>query len=317
MADALISLGSNLGDRGELLNKAVARLQSRGGIEVAAISRWYATTPVGGPSGQPDYLNGAARLRTTLNADALLDELFSVEAELGRQRSARWSARTVDLDLLLHGQQIRDTPRLSLPHPRMAFRRFVLQPAAEVGGDMVDPQTGWTIARLLEHLDATPDYLAVSGHDAVQAQRIVRQVAQALSCQLALRPPVSDAIGSSGQSMAANLESLSQLAELVASFDVRRCVISDFWFDSVWFKIRQLAFAIGNESDLQLLRNLKAKVAPPKLLVLLSDPSDAADVDLRDYVRHEYRRPTLILNAPSDEVAVMEISAAMQAMRRS
>lgn len=317
MADALISLGSNLGDRGELLNKAVNRLSSLDGIEVAKVSRWYATTPIGGPPNQPDYLNGAARLRTTLNPAALLEELLSVEAELGRQRSARWSARTVDLDLLLHGQQIRETPRLSLPHPRMAFRRFVLQPAMEVGGDMVDPLTGWTIARLLEHLQLTPDYLAVSGRDAIQVQRIVRQVAEVSGCQMALRPSISDAAGSSGQSMAANLESFSRLAESVGSLDGCRCAISDFWFDAEWLEVSQLAIATGNESDLRTLRSWKAEVTPPKLMVLLSDPSDAADVCLRNYIRDEYRRPTLILNSPSDEVAVMEISAAMQAMRRS
>ena len=118
---------------------------------------------VGGPEGQRPYLNGALLLETSLEPEALLTRLLQIEAELGRCRSTRWDQRTIDLDLLLYDSLVVRSPELELPHPRMAVRRFVLEPAAEVAGSMVHPTIGWSVDRLLEHLCSATPYAAIVG----------------------------------------------------------------------------------------------------------------------------------------------------------
>jgi len=159
----LISLGSNVGDRRDAILSSAAILAADPRIEHLQLSRLHQTEPVGGPGGQDAFLNAAARLETSLSAEGLLALLHRVENELGRRRDERWGPRTLDLDLLLYGGEVRKSAELTVPHPRMAWRRFVLAPAAEVAAEMTHPTTGWAVADLLAHLDATPYYLALTG----------------------------------------------------------------------------------------------------------------------------------------------------------
>jgi 2-amino-4-hydroxy-6-hydroxymethyldihydropteridine diphosphokinase len=154
MAWCLLALGSNLGDRAELLCRAIDALSRLPHTRLTARSSWHETQPQGGPPGQGPFLNGAALLSTTLSPEALSSELLRIETALGRVRGERWGPRTIDLDLLLYDHEMRDAPELTLPHPRMASRRFVLAPAVEVAPWMVHPTSGWTIAQLLANLDA-------------------------------------------------------------------------------------------------------------------------------------------------------------------
>ncbi|HLP08762.1 MAG TPA: 2-amino-4-hydroxy-6-hydroxymethyldihydropteridine diphosphokinase [Opitutaceae bacterium] len=131
MTTAYIALGSNLGERAAHLRGALAALQRDGEVRVVAQSAVYETAPVGGPA-QPDYLNMVVAVETELGADPLLERCLAVEAEHGRVRRERWGPRTLDLDLLCYGEIARATERLTLPHPRMAERAFVLVPLAEV-----------------------------------------------------------------------------------------------------------------------------------------------------------------------------------------
>ncbi len=189
MSLCLIGLGSNQGNRQAILDAAVARLAAHPQINVVAASAWRETAPVGGPPGQPRFLNGALTLRTSLGPPELLALLQCVETELGRERAERWGPRTIDLDLLLYDDAVLNTPALVIPHPRMACRRFVLEPAAEVAGAMLHPTIGWTVARLLEHLNAARRYVAVTGPIAAGKTQLVERLAAALSAQAIMERP--------------------------------------------------------------------------------------------------------------------------------
>ncbi|MGE3809498.1 MAG: 2-amino-4-hydroxy-6-hydroxymethyldihydropteridine diphosphokinase [Gemmataceae bacterium] len=146
---AYIALGSNLGDRQATLDQAVARLRSTPGITVKKVSSYVETEPVGGPPGQDKYLNAAAELEIALSPRALLDQLLHIEAELGRVRSEPNAPRTLDLDLLLYGDQVIDEPGLQVPHPRLHERVFVLQPLAEIAPGVRHPRLGRSVHGLL------------------------------------------------------------------------------------------------------------------------------------------------------------------------
>jgi 2-amino-4-hydroxy-6-hydroxymethyldihydropteridine diphosphokinase len=139
---AFVGLGANLGDREATLRAALDALGDEVGIEVVAVSTLRETEPVG-VGEQPLYLNGAAELETTRTAPELLDRLLAVERRFGRVRSAgEHGPRKVDLDLLLFGDEVIDEPGLTVPHPRLHERRFVLEPLAELAPGLVVPGRG-------------------------------------------------------------------------------------------------------------------------------------------------------------------------------
>jgi 2-amino-4-hydroxy-6-hydroxymethyldihydropteridine diphosphokinase len=139
---AYVGLGANLGDRERTLRAAVDALAAEDGIEVVAVSTLRATDPVG-VGDQPRFLNGAAELETTLAARELLDRLLAVEQRFGRVRvPGEHGPRTLDLDLLLYGDEELDEPGLTVPHPRLHERMFVLEPLAELAPGLVVPGRG-------------------------------------------------------------------------------------------------------------------------------------------------------------------------------
>ena len=133
MTRAYVGLGANLGDRERMLRAAVDALAAEEGIEVVSVSTLRETEPVG-VGEQPLFLNGAAELETTLRARELLDRLLALEQRFGRVRiPGEHRPRTLDLDLLLYGDEQIDEPGLTVPHPRLHERAFVLEPLAELG----------------------------------------------------------------------------------------------------------------------------------------------------------------------------------------
>jgi 2-amino-4-hydroxy-6-hydroxymethyldihydropteridine diphosphokinase len=145
---AYVAVGTNLGDRWGHLAHAARALRAEPRVAVLRGSRVFDTAPVGPP--QPRYLNAVLELEAELPARALLEALQRVELTCGRRRTGvRWAARTLDLDLLLLGDQVIRTPELLVPHPGLITRRFVLAPLAELCPDQVVPGTGQTVARLL------------------------------------------------------------------------------------------------------------------------------------------------------------------------
>ena len=150
--NAWIGLGANLGDPQKAIQSALRLLVSKSDTSVTAVSSFYRTAPVGFDD-QPDFLNGVARVKTSLGSGVLLERLLEIEAEIGRIRtSERFGPRVIDLDLLLFGDQIIDSDVLSVPHPRMQLRRFVLEPLAEIEGEMVFPG-GVTLSACLRDCD--------------------------------------------------------------------------------------------------------------------------------------------------------------------
>lgn len=138
---AYIGLGANLGDAVAAMDAACAALDALPGTQVSARSRLYRSAPVG-VSGQPDYINAVVQLTTSLSPREVLDALMRIEADNGRTRDYHMAPRTLDLDLLLHGDAVVSEPHLSVPHPRMHQRAFVLAPLAELAPDAIIPGVG-------------------------------------------------------------------------------------------------------------------------------------------------------------------------------
>ena len=151
MTRAFVGLGSNLGDREATIHRALDELGRAPGLRVVRVSTLRETDPVG-YTDQPRFLNGAAEVETSLDARGLLDALLGVERALGRERTGpRFGPRTIDLDLLLFGDEIVDEPGLRVPHPRVHERRFALEPLADLDPGLVIPGRG-TVATLLAGL---------------------------------------------------------------------------------------------------------------------------------------------------------------------
>jgi 2-amino-4-hydroxy-6-hydroxymethyldihydropteridine diphosphokinase len=150
---AYIGIGANLGDREATIARALELLVQRPGVELVAVSRLRETEPWG-YADQPAFLNGAASVDTSLSAEDLLAALLDVERELGRTRTGpRYGPRTIDLDLLLYGEQVVDEPGLAVPHPRLHERAFALEPLLDLDPDLVVPGRG-RVADLLAALDS-------------------------------------------------------------------------------------------------------------------------------------------------------------------
>jgi 2-amino-4-hydroxy-6-hydroxymethyldihydropteridine diphosphokinase len=286
MPSSLIALGANLGDRERTLNAAIERL---GALEqTVALSRsgWHETASVGGPPNQGPFLNAAVRLETTATAEQLHLALRQIELDLGRRRVERWEARAIDLDLLLYADQVIETPQLVVPHPRMAFRRFVLEAAVEVAGDMIHPTIGWTVGHLLEHLDSAANYVALLGLPGSGKTALATLLAQALHGRPLLHeaapnlPEMPDSrlqgtIDPPSHRFARQIQFLDRFTSLLDRAkwtQPEQLAVSDFYLDQCLAYARfeldqghQMAFT-------QAWQEAGQRVVSPKLLIVLDAP---------------------------------------------
>jgi 2-amino-4-hydroxy-6-hydroxymethyldihydropteridine diphosphokinase len=347
MPHCLIGLGSNLGNRREIIEEAMAKLRRPPRIRVIGVSSFRETASIGGPADQPPYLNAAALLDSSLHPQALLALLQQIEAEAGRRRKETWGPRTLDLDLLLYGELVLSTPTLVLPHPRMAWRRFVLEPAAEVAGQMRHPLIGWTVAGLLEHLNTAMPYVAVAGPIAAGKTHLARLLCDKTSARL-----ISEALNEksleifyadpAGNAWTMELEFLHKRTDLLAvdsaAWSERRPAVSDFWFDQSPAFARAWLSESHWPAFFERWQEARQKVVQPKLIVLLDAPAET----LMDRIRRRGRRgeeflspekidrirqsiidqasqpglgPVLKTSGADIQSALVEVSAAMQAMQ--
>ena len=181
MTRAIVAFGANLGDPARMFRAARERFEGAAGVNSVKTSPLYRTVPVGGPTDQPEFLNGAFAVETSLTAEALFSLMRRIEAALGRQRKEAWGPRSIDLDLVLFAAAIHSSESLSTPHPRMHFRRFVLAPAIDVAADARHPLLGCTLDELhrsLVELTAGKRLLAVIGdhtEERSEAARLFQQ----------------------------------------------------------------------------------------------------------------------------------------------
>jgi len=302
MSVCLISLGSNEGNRQEKLEAAAARLAVHPRIRLIARSSWRETAPVGGPPGQADFLNGAVTLETSLAPHDLLGCLQQIEDQLGRRRTERWGPRPIDLDLLLYDELVLTAPELVLPHPRMAWRRFVLEPADEIAGSMIHPTIGWSIARLLAHLNDSMPYVAITGPIAAGKTRLAERLACEISGRLILEQPDWSRLDAfyadpAGHAWATELVFLDERARLLGKKGSElfssewspsqprspektvltpffRWAVSDFWFDQSAAFARAWLPAERLGAFLERYEQLRRAVVQPRLIVLLDAPAD-------------------------------------------
>jgi 2-amino-4-hydroxy-6-hydroxymethyldihydropteridine diphosphokinase len=202
---AYIALGSNQGDRRDYLDRAIQALQEHPDIDVTQVSSYHETAPVGGPPGQPNFLNAAAELKTDLSARDLLNALLEVERSLGRVRRERHGPRTIDLDLLLYGSEVIQKPGLMVPHPAMHEREFVLKPLAEIAPRAVHPLMDASVQDLLQglggaridnasrvapFLDPVPEMTPITGRELMGLRALVTGstggIGRAIALQLAV-----------------------------------------------------------------------------------------------------------------------------------
>jgi 2-amino-4-hydroxy-6-hydroxymethyldihydropteridine diphosphokinase len=330
MTPCLIGLGSNLGNRAENLNTAVSHLAQLHGTDVVSVSDFYASHPVGGPADQGEFLNGAALIKTALSPHELLVELRNIERHGGRDRHARWAARTLDLDLLLYGDQCVETTSLVVPHPWLALRRFVLKPAAEIAPDLIHPHIGWSIGQLARHLDEAPRYVACMGSCRSEISYVVQQVAQQLGCgactdiEVPAAPGAADASNRPGLTASQRLELLRRrTARLLDASQLRSgttrssnaggsteaWLISDFWLDELMGKSSQGEEEIEREiSDLWWQTSMIPEIQPAALVVCQLDSARSAleASSTLERVRRPGQGPFLILEGAEANEETLE-----------
>lgn len=281
MARTLIGLGSNLGDRAQRLEQALTLLDSEPDCTLLRRSAWYQTQAIGGPADQPAFLNGAAVIETTLDPEPFHARLLSVEARLGRRREVRWAPRTIDLDLLLYDDRVIELPDLVVPHPRMVVRRFVLVPGAEIAADWLHPTLGWTLGRLLDHIDHAAAYLAMTGPAASGKTTLAGRLAAAGPAAFLADPlelplverlyadPVGQGLAIEQQIVSSRIQTLGQIVPGRAEWTV-----SDFWIG----QSRAFAHAFLSPDQAAAFDNWwedqTAQTVAPRLLVALDAPGE-------------------------------------------
>jgi 2-amino-4-hydroxy-6-hydroxymethyldihydropteridine diphosphokinase len=301
---AYIALGSNLGDRRGYIRDALKMLGKDRHVKVVRVSRLLETAPLGGVN-QPKYLNAVAELTTDLNTEKLHKKLATIEVSLGRKSKEKWAPRTIDLDLLLFGQEVVNSPHLTVPHPQMHLRSFVLKGLRQLNGSLLHPVIKEPVSELADRLGGcdfvlnpdVPQLISMAGVIGVGKTTLARKLSKllvrrlpairvagpsgGLGCKIFLEPydtnPFLAAVYAGKKELALD----SQLYFLTNrtkqlnrdTLPAGRITISDYIFD------KELIYAklLLNRQQFDLYKRIyppfAAKVAPPVLVIYMQDRS--------------------------------------------
>lgn len=290
---AYIALGSNLGNRAEYINKALAALAESSALKLARTSRLIETSGLGRKA-QPNYLNATAQIKTSLDAGELFQQLLDIEASLGRARTEtclttvkKWAPRTIDLDLLLFNNQIINTPTLTVPHPQMHLRSFVLAGLSELNSALVHPVIKQSVSELVSRLNGrdfvlntdAPQLVCTAGVIGVGKTTLAKALAKALHCKLILEAydtnPFMPEVYAGRKELALD----SQLYFLASRVDQLgtgalapgRIAVTDYIFDKELIYVRRLLGLAQQSLYRRITPPLAATVTQPVLAIYLQD----------------------------------------------
>ncbi|MHC4488329.1 MAG: 2-amino-4-hydroxy-6-hydroxymethyldihydropteridine diphosphokinase [Planctomycetota bacterium] len=284
LTTAYIGLGSNLGDRQDHIRNALKMLAENEHIDVARVSNVVETAALA-QADQPDYLNAVAEIKTTLSAKDLYKTLADIETGLGRVRNEKWSSRTIDLDLLLFGREVIGTPDLTVPHPQMHLRSFVLKGLCQLNGDLLHPVLKEPVSELANRLggcDFAPDpnlpqLVSVAGIICVGKTILTKKLSSLLGCKILLEPYDTNPFMPDVYAGKTELALDSQLYFLTSrvgqlnhnTLAPRQIIVSDYIFDKELIYARRLL----NAQQLALYEEIyppsAAKVAAPVLVIYM------------------------------------------------
>jgi len=286
MTIAYIALGSNLGNRRRYINNALKLLADVNQVELTKVSDILETSPLGGIN-QPKYLNAVAEIKTTLTAQDLHKTLANIEKALGRVTRQKWAPRTIDLDLLLLGQEVINHPSLTVPHPQMHLRSFVLKGLRQLNGDLLHPVIKEPVSELADRLagrdfilnPGVPQLISMAGVIGVGKTTLTRNLAKRLRCKLFLEPyntnPFLPAVYAGKKELAldSQLYFLTNRTEQLNrdTLPTGKITISDYIFD------KELIYAglLLSRRQLALYKKIyppfAAKVASPVLVIYMTD----------------------------------------------
>ena len=321
MTTSLIAFGANLGNRVETFERACQQLSAHEEITVVARSQHHQTSPIGGPAGQEDFLNAAILIDTSLSAQQLLVRLQAIETQLGRRRQQRWDRRPIDLDLLLYDTLTLEDDQLEVPHPHMAFRRFVLEPAVEIAPTLVHPTSGWSIQQLHAHLDDAKNYLALVGPAGSGKTDVARVVCEQLGGYPALtstfRPIHDKPEVAEEQLIKQRLEELETVSQRLESTTgdkaTLRFAISDFWLKQSFAYLQEQLDPPTQERFLAAWKPTVSQALQPKLRILLEPEGNSTR--LSELAQQPLQGPLLRLTDCRPQAVVEEVSAAILSMQ--
>ncbi|MHC4423128.1 MAG: 2-amino-4-hydroxy-6-hydroxymethyldihydropteridine diphosphokinase [Planctomycetota bacterium] len=286
LTTAYIGLGSNLQDREGSIRNALKILAEVSEVEVTNVSELIETTPLGGTN-QPNYLNAVAEVKTTLSAKDLHKTLANIETSLGRTREEKWSPRIIDLDLLLFGAEVINSPDLTVPHPQMHLRSFVLQSLCQLNGELLHPVIKESINELAARLSGgdfmlnpdLPQLVSVAGIIGVGKTTLTKKLSNVLGREPLLEaydtnPFMPDVYaGRKDLALDSQLYFLTHRAEQLNhnKLAAGQIAVSDYIFDKEIIYARRLL----NAQQLALYQNFypafSAEIAAPVLVIYLTD----------------------------------------------
>jgi 2-amino-4-hydroxy-6-hydroxymethyldihydropteridine diphosphokinase len=286
MTTAYIGLGSNLGDRKSFIHKALKMLTETKDIEVVRVSDLIETAPLGGAN-QPTYLNAAAQIETILTAENLHRTLLNIETSLGRARREKWSSRTIDLDLLLFGEEIINSPDLTIPHPQMHLRSFVLKGLCQLDTKLLHPVIKEPMKELAGRLNNTdfvlnpklPQLVSVAGIIGVGKTTLAEKLSNTLNCKCILEPydqnPYLPEVYAGRKELALDCQLFfltSRIAQLnLHSLKAGEMVFADYVFDKELIYAEQLLNAEQLALYHTIHKQIISDIAAPVLVIYLTD----------------------------------------------